>query len=71
MQLDSLKTFNEIKLSRQNYRHKLRFAADDIKLEAKGIVSDSKQIARNGLMKLGARYLSSFIQKRLIRYFTK
>ncbi len=71
MRPDSLKTFNEIKLTRQNYRHKLRFASDDIKLEANGLVSDSKQIARDGLLKLGAGYLSSIIQKRLIRYFTK
>ena len=71
MQLDSLKTYSEIKLSKQNYRHKLRFASDKIKLEANGFVTDTKHIARNGLLKFGAGYLSRIIQKRLIRHFTK
>lgn len=71
MQLDSLKTYSEIKLSRQNCRHKLRFASDKIKLEANGFVSDSKYIAKNGLLKFGAGYLSRIIQKKLIRYFNK
>jgi hypothetical protein len=71
MQLDSLKTLNEIKLSKQNYRHKLRFASDSIKLEANGFVSDSKHIVSNGLLKLGTGYLARIIQKKLIHYFTK
>ncbi|MDY0104750.1 MAG: hypothetical protein RBS07_17585 [Lentimicrobium sp.] len=71
MQLNSIKTLNEIKLSKQNYRHKLRFASDKIKLEANGVVSDSKHIASIGLLKFGTGYLSGIIQKKLIHYFTK
>lgn len=71
MQLDSLKTFDEIKLTRANIRHKLRFTAGDIKLESRGLVSDTKDIAKINIMQFGAGYLSRIVQKQIYRLFRK
>ena len=71
MQLDSLKTFDEIKLTRANIRHKLRFAAGDIKMESRGLVSDTKDIAKINIMQFGAGYLSKIVQKQIYRLFRK
>ena len=68
MRLDSLKTFNEIKLSKINLRHKRRFTAGDIKMETNGIVGDAKQMVRTNFMQLGVSYASGFLQKQIFRF---
>ena len=70
MGLESLKTFNEIKLTKENIRHKLRFASGDIKMETNGLVSDTKNLAKSSFLQLGAGYLTSFLQNRIMRFFT-
>ena len=69
MRLEDLKTFDEIKLTKENIRHKLRFAAGDVKMETNGLVSDSKQLAKKSLFQLGAGYATSLLQNRIIRFF--
>ena len=69
MGLESLKTFNEIKLTKENIRHKLRFASGDIKMETNGLVSDTKNLAKSSFLQLGAGYVTSFLQNRIMRFF--
>lgn len=69
MRLEDLKTFDEIKLTKENIRHKLRFASGDIKMERDGLFSDSKILAKSSLLQLGAGYATSLLQKRIIRFF--
>lgn len=69
MRLDSLKTFDEIKLTKENIRHKLRFAAGDIKMEKDGLLSDSKYLAKQSLIQLGAGYAINMLKDRIIRFF--
>lgn len=69
MRLESIKTFNEIKLTKENIRHKLRFAAGDIKMETNGLVGDTKNLAKSSLLQLGAGFATNFLQKRIIRFF--
>lgn len=68
MRLEDLKTFDEIKLTKENIRHKLRFAAGDVKMETNGLVSDSKQLAKKSLFQLGAGYATNLLQNRIIRF---
>ncbi len=69
MGLESLKTFNEIKLTKENIRHKLRFASGDIKMETNGLVSDTKNLVKSNFLQLGAGYATSFLQNRIMRFF--
>ena len=68
MRLESLKTFNEIKLTKINIRHKRRFAAGDIKMETNGIVGDARQLVRTNFLQVGISYASGFLQKQVFRF---
>lgn len=68
MRLENLKTFEEIKLTKENIRHKIRFASGDIKMETNGLVGDTKNLAKSSFLQLGAGYATSFLQNRIIRF---